>query len=51
MAMTLIAEVDERWHGLARFLTNSGLDHNDDLIASLARRQERYRAEARASRQ
>jgi hypothetical protein len=50
MAMTLIEEVDQRWTGLARHLSNSGMDHNDDLIARLARRQERYWAEARAGR-
>jgi len=44
MARVLIQEVDERWHGLARYLSNSGLDHNDDLIA----RRARYIAEARA---
>jgi hypothetical protein len=51
MAMTLIEEVDQRWTGLARYLSNNGMDHNDDLTARLARRrerQERYRAEARA---
>jgi hypothetical protein len=57
MARVLIEEVDERWHGLARYLSNSGMDHNDDLIARLAKRQnrremqERFRAEAQSSRQ
>ena len=52
MAMTLIEEVDQRWAGLARYLSNSGMDRDDDLITRLANRarRERYRAEAIASR-
>jgi hypothetical protein len=52
-ALALIRQTDERWHGLARFLTNSGMDRDAELLDRLANRarQERYRAEAIASRQ
>jgi hypothetical protein len=56
MAMTLIEEVDQRWTGLARYLSNSGMDRDAELLDRLANRaarmerDERYRAEARASR-
>jgi hypothetical protein len=51
-ALALIRQTDERWHGLAKFLANSGMDRNADLLDRLAARarRERYRAEAIASR-
>jgi hypothetical protein len=55
-ARTLIVEADQRWHGLARFLEQSGMDRNDELVGRLAARaerqarRERYRAEAQAGR-
>jgi hypothetical protein len=52
MALELIRRGDERWHGLAKFLANSGMDRDSDLLDRLAARarRERYRAEAIASR-
>jgi hypothetical protein len=35
------SEADQRWHGLARFLEQSGLDENAELIGRLAHRAER----------
>jgi hypothetical protein len=55
-ALALIRQTDERWHGLAVWLSRSGLDRDAELLDRLAARaarmekQERYRAEARASR-
>jgi hypothetical protein len=51
-ALALIRQTDERWHGLAKFLANSGMDRDSDLLDRLAKRatRERYRAEARARR-
>jgi hypothetical protein len=56
MARALIVEADQRWHGLARLLEQSGMDHNAELVGRLAARadrrarRERYIAEARAGR-
>ena len=55
-ALALIRQSDERWHGLAVWLSRSGMAQDADLLDRLAaraarmERQERYRAEARASR-
>jgi hypothetical protein len=55
-ARALIVEADQRWQGLARFLEQSGLDHNAKLVGRLTHRadrrakRERYIAEARAAR-
>jgi hypothetical protein len=51
-ALALIRQTDERWHGLAKFLANTGMDRNVELLDRLASRarRERYRAEAIASR-
>ena len=52
MALEMIRRSDERWHGLAKFLANSGMDRDAELLDRLAARatRERYRAEAMASR-
>jgi hypothetical protein len=56
LARTLIVEADQRWHGLARFLEQSGMDQNAELVGRLAHRadrrakRERYIAEARKMR-
>jgi hypothetical protein len=52
LARALIVEADQRWHGLARFLEQSGLDQNAELVGRLARqaKDERFRAAARAGR-
>jgi hypothetical protein len=52
MALEMIRRSDERWHGLAKFLANSGMDRDAALLDRLAARatRERYRAEAIASR-
>jgi hypothetical protein len=56
MALEMIRRSDEHWHGLAVWLSRSGMDRDAELLDRLARRaarmewQERYRAEARASR-
>jgi hypothetical protein len=56
MARTLIVEADQRWHGMARFLEQTGMDHNAELVSRLAHRadrrakRERYIAEARTAR-
>jgi hypothetical protein len=56
MALEMIRRTDERWHGLARFLAHTGMDRDVELLDRLAARaerlarQERYRAEAMASR-
>jgi hypothetical protein len=47
MARAMIAEADQRWHGLARFLEHSGMDHNDELVGRLARQAERRAKDAR----
>jgi hypothetical protein len=55
-ALALIRQTDERWHGLAVWLSHSGMDRDADLLDRLAARaermarDERYRAEAMASR-
>jgi hypothetical protein len=51
-ALALIRCSDERWHGLAKFLANSGMDRDVELLDRLAARatRKRYRAEAMASR-
>jgi hypothetical protein len=49
----LIEEADQRWHGMARFLEQTGMDHNVELVGRLAHRAERlaHRAERRAKRE
>jgi hypothetical protein len=51
-ALALIRQTDERWHGLAVWLSRAGMDRDSDLLDRLANRakRERYRAEAIASR-
>jgi hypothetical protein len=55
MALELIRRSDERWHGLAVWLSRSGMDRDTELLDQLAARaerqarNERYRAEAMAS--
>jgi hypothetical protein len=55
-ALALIRQSDERWHGLAVWLSRAGMDRDAELLDRLAtraarmERSERYRAEARASR-
>jgi pyruvoyl-dependent arginine decarboxylase (PvlArgDC) len=57
-ALALIRQSDERWHGLAVWLSRSGMNRDAELLDQLAARMERteryrterYRAEARASR-
>jgi hypothetical protein len=55
-ALALIRQSDERWHGLAVWLSRSGMAQDADLLDRLAARaeqqarRERYRAEAMASR-
>jgi hypothetical protein len=49
-ALALIRQTDERWHGLAVWLSRSGMDRDAELLDRLANRAERYRAEAMASR-
>ena len=51
-ALALIRQTDERWHGLAVWLSRAGMDRDSDLLDRLAARarRERYRAEAIASR-
>jgi hypothetical protein len=57
MARALIIEADQRWQGLARFLEQTGMDENAELIGRLAHRAERrerrrhYIAELRLVRQ
>jgi hypothetical protein len=52
VALALIRQTDERWHGLAVWLSRAGMDRDSDLLDRLAARarRERYRAEAIASR-
>ena len=55
-ALALIRQTDERWYGLALWLSRAGMDRDVELLDRLAARaermarQERYRAEAMASR-
>jgi hypothetical protein len=55
-ALALIRQTDERWHGLAVWLSRSGMAQDADLLDRLAaraarmERRERYRVEAMASR-
>jgi hypothetical protein len=39
MARMLIEEADRRWHGMARFLEQTGMDHNAELVGKLAERR------------
>ena len=41
MALEVIRQTDERWHGLAKFLAHSGMDHDEELVRRLAARAER----------
>ena len=56
MALEMIRRTDEHWHGLAVWLSRSGMDRDAELLDRLANRAERtaraerYRAEAMASR-
>jgi hypothetical protein len=52
MALEMIRRTNEHWHGLAVWLSRSGMDRDSDLLDRLANRarRERYRAEAIASR-
>jgi hypothetical protein len=52
MALEMIRRSDERWHGLAVWLSRAGMDRDSDLLDRLASRakRDRYRAEAIASR-
>ena len=55
-ALALIRQSDERWHGLAVWLSRAGMDRDAELLDRLAaraarmERDEHFRAEARASR-
>jgi hypothetical protein len=37
MALELIRRSDERWHGLAKFLANTGMDRDAELLDRLVR--------------
>jgi hypothetical protein len=53
MALEMIRRSDEHWHGLAAWLSRSGMDHDAELLGRLAARaarMERFRAEARVER-
>jgi hypothetical protein len=56
-ALALIRQSDESWHGLAVWLSRSGMDRDAELLDRLAQRaarmerDEHFRALARASRQ
>jgi hypothetical protein len=56
MALEMIRRSDEHWHGLAVWLSRSGMDRDADLLDRLAaraarmERDEHFRAQARASR-
>ena len=50
-ALALIRQTDEHWHGLAVWLSRSGMDRDAELLDRLAVWQERYRAKARVGRQ
>jgi hypothetical protein len=52
MALEMIRRSDEHWHGLAVWLSRSGMDRDAELLDRLAARatRDRYRAEAIASR-
>jgi hypothetical protein len=56
MALEMIRRSDELWHGLAVWLSHSGMDRDAELLDRLAaraarmERDEHFRAEARASR-
>lgn len=55
-ALALIRQSDERWHGLAVWLSRAGMDRDAELLDKLAARaeqqarRERYREAAMASR-
>jgi hypothetical protein len=38
VALALIRQTDERWHGLAEYLAHSGLDQDAELLDRLAAR-------------
>jgi hypothetical protein len=54
--LALIRRTDEHWHGLAVWLSHSGMDRDAELLDRLTARseqqarRERYRAEAMAAR-
>jgi hypothetical protein len=56
MALEMIRRSDEHWHGLAVWLSRSGMDRDAELLDRLAvraarmERDEHFRAQARASR-
>jgi hypothetical protein len=56
MALEMIRRSDEHWHGLAVWLSRSGMDRDAELLDKLAARaeqqarRERYRAEAMTGR-
>jgi hypothetical protein len=56
MALEMVRRSDEHWHGLAVWLSRSGMDRDAELLDRPAvrvertARNERYRAEAMASR-
>jgi hypothetical protein len=41
LARAMIVEADQRWHGMARFLEQTGMDHNAELVSRLAARADR----------
>ena len=45
----MIRQSDERWHGLAAWLSHSGMARDAELLDQLAQ-DERFRAEAGANR-
>ena len=55
-ALALIRQTDGSWHGLAVWLSRSGMDRDAELLGRLANRaermawQERYRSKARVGR-
>jgi hypothetical protein len=48
-ALALIRQTDERWHGLAVWLSRAGMDRDSDPLGGQGA-AERFRAEAIASR-
>jgi len=56
MALEMIRQTDESWHGLAVWLSRSGMDRDAELLDRLAaraarmERDEHYREAARAAR-
>jgi hypothetical protein len=41
MALEVIRQTDERWHGLAVWLSRAGMDRDEELVRRLAARAER----------